>query len=129
MRQAVIDYLGTFKLTPFRLSDELPFSNSGVEMYLKNSKVLYVDQSQKITNNAYSTFSGLLIDEETTTVRVYLSTDAKQLPSTYEALINNIRAGRTALQPGYHKVECDVTTSYENDLMLTEIEFRFTKLI
>lgn len=129
MRTELVNYLKGLKLTHFRVSDELPFSNSGVPMFTKNSKVFYVDRPQQVTENLVTTLNGSLIDQSTTTVRVFLTTDAKQLPLTYDAMVQSVRAGRDSLKAGFHRAECDVTSSYDDDLLQTEFEFRFTKLL
>ena len=129
MRQDLLTYLKGLKLTSFKVSDELPFSSSGTPLFTKNSKVLYVDQPQQIAENVLTTLSGPLIDQSTTTIRVFLTSDAKQLPSTYDAMVQSVKAGRTALKAGYHRAECYVVTTYDNDLLQTEFEFRFTKLL
>jgi hypothetical protein len=91
--------------------------------------VFYVDQPQQITENLVTTLNGSLIDQTVTTIRVFLTTDAKQLPQTYDAMLTQVRSGRDALKAGFHRAECDIVTSYDDDLLQTEFEFRFTKLL
>ena len=130
MRTELLDYLKALKLKNYNVSDELPFSNSGTVMYLKNIKRIYADLEQ-ITNEPFiQLFGDYNIDSEVTSVRLYFSTDAKQLPSDYSTLINQIRSGKNVpTEVKYHRREVTNTTTFENDLMITEFEFRFTKLI
>lgn len=129
MRQELLDYIATHKLRNYKLSQELPFSNSGTVMYLKNPKSIYVDEDQVTTEPLIQMLNGNDIDGEVTTVRVYLATDAKQQPSDYSSVVNVLRNGKALLGTGYFRKECDVTTEFENDLQVTTVEYRFTKLL
>lgn len=128
MRTEILNYLKDQKFKNFNVSDELPFSNSGTALYLKNPKRVYADLEQ-ITSEPFLQTFGTGVDSEVHSVRLYFTTDAKQLPSDYSTVISAIRAGKgvpTELQ--FFRREVNSTTSYENDLMVTEFEFRFTKL-
>lgn len=128
MREAILDYLRGLKLKTFAVSNELPFSNSGVEMYLKNPKKIYVDESQIVKEDFIPTF-GAAPQSNTTTNRVYFSSDAKLQPVDYSSLITLIKDAKDIpAAQDYFRRAVNVTTSYQNDLMLTEIEFTFTKL-
>lgn len=128
MREDLLDYINSLRLKNFKLSTELPFSNSGIVMYLKNPKTIYVDEEQ-VTNQPFTQLlNGTDIMEETTTVRVYFSTDAKQKPTDYSTVVQNILLWKLLNNNGYHRKEVDNTSEYENDLQVTTIEFRFTKI-
>ena len=128
MRTEILNYIKGLKLKNLNVSDELPFSNSGVELYLKNPKRIYVDL-ENITNEPLIQTFDYAIDSEVHTVKVYFTTDAKQLLSDYASVISSIRAGKdVATDLKYHKREVSNGISYENDMIVTEIEFRFTKL-
>lgn len=129
MRTELRNYIVGLKSKTFKVSDELPFSNSGTAMYLKNAKTVYVDEDQITTEPLVQTLSGNDIDSDVITARVYFSTDAKQQPSDYAVFVSQIKGWKYLVGNNeYHRRECDVTTSYENDLQVTEFEFRFTKL-
>lgn len=129
MRTAIYDYIKALSLGTFKLSDERPFDASGNPLYIKNMKSIYVDNAQITHDNLISTLDGLVIVAETTSVRAYFSTDAKQLPSNYSSLVNSIRSARTTTDiTGVNRREVDVTTRYEEDKMITEFEFRFTNI-
>jgi hypothetical protein len=129
MRTAIYDYIKGLSLGQFRLSDERPFDASGQALYLKNMKTVYVDQEQITHETLIATLDGVNINAETTSVRVYFSTDAKQLPSNYSSLTASMKLARNAAAiQGVNRREVDVTTSYDEDKMITEFEFRFTKL-
>lgn len=128
MRTELLNYLKDQKFKNFNVSDELPFSSSATALYLKNPKRIYVDLEQVSSEPLIPTF-GNSIDAEVHSVRLYFTTDAKQLPSDYSSVVSSIKAGKgitTDLQ--FFRRQVLNSTSYENDLMLTEFEFRFTKL-
>lgn len=129
MRTELLAYLKSLQLKNWNVSDELPFSNSGTALYLKNIKRIYVDLEQ-ITNEPFiQLFGDYNIDSEVHSVRLYFSTDAKQLPSDYSTLVGQIRAGKNVtIADKFIRREITSSTSFENDLMITEFEFRFTKL-
>lgn len=130
MRTELYDYIDGISKGTFSLTNELPWSSSGQPLYMNNYKRIYVDRDQYTTEAVIAMMNGLTIDNEITTVRVYFTTDAKQLPSNYEALVALIRDGKDiASANDYFKRECDVTTSFDADAMVTEFEFRFTKII
>lgn len=130
MRQTILDILKALSLGTFSVTEELPWSSSGVPLYVKNFKKIYVDQPQTVTEELIPLLSGCSILNEITTVRVYFTTDAKQLPNNYDTLAAAIKASKDNTSiTGFSKRECDVSTSFEADSMVTEFEFRFTKII
>ena len=130
MRQLLIDYFGGLNLGGLTLSQELPFNSSNTPLYVKNAKKIYVDRTQYVTEPIVLTLDGLNVSNEIASVRVYFSADAKQLPPSYEDVLVDLRAGKDAIDvQGYQRRECLVNTSYQEDLMITELEYRFTKLI
>ena len=130
MRQQILDYINTLSLGSFSLSQELPWSSSGTPLYLSNIKKIYVDRSQFTNDPLLSTLDGLIINSEITSVKVYFASDAKLLPANYDTLVSNIKLAKdVSTIEGVNRRECDVLTTFENDTLVTEFEFRFTKLI
>ena len=130
MRQQLIDYIGTQNLGGFILSQELPFSSSGVPLYQKNAKRIYVDRTQFSNEPLIVTMDGTQIDSEIASVRVYFASDAKQLPPNYDTVVTSLRAGKdTATITGVSRRECIISSSFDEDLLITELEFRFTTII
>ena len=128
MRQDIIDYINTLSLGSFILSQELPWTDSGLALYLKNVKRIYVDNTIYAKEPLIQTFDGS-IDSDVSTVRVYFSADAKQIPSNYDDVISGLRAVKNiSLNDGTYRREVNVDTTFENDLLVTELEYRFTKL-
>jgi len=129
MRQEILDYINTVNLGTFFLSTELPWVDGGVPLYLKNLKKIYVDVVEFSNNPLISALNGLAINSETSIVRLYFACDAKTLPSNYEAVVTNLKAGKDITTiAGVNARECEVTTDLENDVLVTTLEYRFTKI-
>lgn len=128
MRQEVIDYCQSISLGSFTVSSEIPFDDSGVPLYLKNAKRIYVDLPQYATDRLVSALDGLTVSNELATVRVVFSADAKSLPANYEALVSDLRLAKDITLDGVYRREVDVSTEFEQDMLVTELELRFTKL-
>jgi hypothetical protein len=128
MRQEVIDYCQSISLGSFTVSSEIPFDDSGVPLYLKNAKRIYVDLPQYATDRLVSALDGLTVSNELATVRVVFSADAKSLPANYETLVSDLRLAKDITLSGVYRREVDVKTDFEQDMLVTELELRFTKL-
>jgi hypothetical protein len=73
---------------------------------------------------------GTQVDSEIASVRVYFASDAKQLPPNYDTVVTSLRAGKdTSTITGVTRRDCIISTSFEEDLLITELEFRFTTII
>ena len=130
MRTEVLEYLQQQNLGTYIVSTELPWSESGVPLYTKNLKKIYVDVDQYITDPVITTLSGLNISLETKAVRVYLANDAKSIPPNYDEVVSVIKGAKDINNTdGYNRREADVTTSFDADRLVTEIELRYIKLI
>jgi hypothetical protein len=130
MRDELFDYVSGLDLGGFTLSNELPWTESAIPLYQKNPRRIYIDVDQYTTEPLLLTLNGLVIGSEISTVRVYFSCDAKQVPSNYSILVSDLRAGKDITTiSGVNRRECDVNTEFVNDLLITELEYRFTKLI
>ena len=127
MRSLLVDYFNSLNLGTFLLSQELPWVESGTALYLKNPKRIYVDVTQYTSEPLTVALNGQHINQEVATVRVYFSADAKQLPADYEQVVIDLKSGRNIQIDGVFRRECEVSTNYENDMLVTTLEFRFTK--
>jgi hypothetical protein len=129
MRTDVIDYLQTQNFGTFIVSTELPFSESGTPLYIKNLKKVYVGVDQYIVEPIITTLNGVNITRDTVAVTVYLANDAKSLTPNYDEVVGLIRAAKDILPTaGFSSREVDVQTSFEADKLITQIELRFIKL-
>jgi len=130
MREQVLDYIANVNLGGFFVTQALPWSESGTPLYLKNLKTIYVDAVQYTTEPFLSTLNSLSLQNEVQTVRVFFASDAKTLPPNYTDLVTELRlVNNIVTVPGVHQREVDISTSMENDMMITELEYRFTKLL
>jgi hypothetical protein len=130
MRQAIYDHIDGVSKGTFSLTNELPWDSSGSPLYLKNPKRIYVNVDQVTEELVYATLNGVCINNEVSTVSVYFACDAKQLPANYETLVSGIRLAKNSTDiTGVSRRECDVTTSFESDMLVTEFEFRFINII
>jgi hypothetical protein len=130
MRDEILEFVQTLNLGTVTVSSELPWTDNDVPLYLKNLKKVYVDIDQITSEPFITTLSGLNISNEVTSVRIYFANDAKVLLPNYSEVIANLREAKdiTTIQ-GVQRRDVVVTTSIENDVLVTELEFRFTKLL
>jgi len=129
MRQEVIDYVQGLNLGTFIVSTELPWTDNTVPLYLKNLKKVYVGVDEYQVNPIITTLSGLNITEDVNIVRIYFANDAKQIPPNYGDVVDQLRATKNInTSIGFHRREVDVTTSFDADRLVTELELRFIKL-
>lgn len=130
MRTEILAYLNANKITGFNPSAELPWDSNGTPLYVKNYKSIYVDQDQVSQEPLIDVLNGTGVVTQTTTVRAYVTTDAKQVPSNLAALIAMISAARlTTGISGVTQRTTQVTTSLQNDAQITQFEFSFSQLI
>ena len=129
MRQEVLDYINGLALGGFLVSQEVPWSDNAIPLYRKNLKKIYVDNVEYISEPLIATLGTLSINQQTQSTRIYFANDAKTVPSNYDTLGQDlILAKNIAIADGTNRRDATVAVSYENDVMVTEIEIRFTKL-
>lgn len=129
MREQVIDYIRGLNLGSYTVSEEVPRDESGTPLYIRNPKRIYVDVNQFNETPLITTLSGFNLHSFTTSVSVIFSTDAKKLPQNYTSLVGElILAKDINSTEGYNSREAVVTTVTENDLLVTQIEYSYTKI-
>jgi hypothetical protein len=130
MRSIVIDYLNQNKVTGFTATDMLPFNSSGLPLYQNNFKTIYVDQPQTVQEPLIDVLNGHGVVNETTTITVYVVTDAKKLPPNYDAVVSMIKNARLdSAISGVTQRATTVSTEYQADAMVTQFNINFRKLI
>ncbi len=128
MRQAIIDGISALTLGTFSVSSELPWDAAGQPLYFKNYKVFYVSEPDSEESNLFNTMNAMVFANKTTTINVFVVCDAKQQPTNYDAIVSAVRDVKiTNSITGVVSRECDITTTFEADAMLTEFVFRFTE--
>ena len=128
MREEFIELLKKLDIVSYKVSEELPFSNSNIPMYIKNVKYIYVDNDISTIETLIPIMSGVNVEVDIQTIRIYLSNDAKKLPPDYSSTVSLIRDTKESITGNYYKRECVIETSFENDISLTTFEFKFYKI-
>jgi hypothetical protein len=131
MRDTVIELIQDTDTGVFTLSQELPYEVDGMMLYEKNAKKIYVDLAQILETSAIPTLDNNSILNQTTTINVYFSCEASRLPS-YDEVITNLKMLKDAAEIralGYHSRTVEVTTAYVDNLLVTTLQYQFTKLI
>ncbi len=129
MRTQVLDYIKGLSLGGYSYTDAFPYDDSGEPLYIKNVKRIYVDPLQVETTPAVQTLQGFSISNETNIVSIYFASDAKQVPANYDSVVQLLKAGKNinTIEGGFTR-ECDVSTEYVNDLLVTTVELRYVQL-
>jgi biopolymer transport protein ExbD len=129
MRTQVVDRIKSLALNGVSLSAELPYDESGAAIYIKNPKTLYVDRTQYETVPLIQALNGLNINNTTTSVSVYLAVDAKNPLTQLDSIIQSLRDVTSSIElDGTHTRESTVSTEYENDLLIVNVEYRLTRI-
>lgn len=130
MRTEILEYLQTLNLGAVTVSTELPWVENDVPLYLKNLKRVYVGTDVVTAEPFLQALNGFNLSNEVTSVSVYFACDAKVLLPNYSEILDDLKAGRNIVTiPGVQRREVDVSTSVESDVLVTEVEYRFTKLL
>jgi hypothetical protein len=130
MRSQVLDYLDQNKVTGYTVTQELPWDSSGAPLYLKNFKRIYVDRDQVVQEPLIDTLDGNGIINETTTVRVYVTTDAKTVPSNLDTLVSVIKTARLASEiSGVTQRLTQVESDFVGDALVTQFDLSWRQLI
>ena len=129
MRSEVLDYIKGLNLQSYNVSDEIPRTESGISLYLKNPRRIYVDTTEYDEIPLIRTLGSVDVHTYTQTVTILFSTDAKNLPSNYDALVGQLISAKDVnTTEGFNGREASVTTTTEEDLLVTQIQIGFTKI-
>jgi hypothetical protein len=129
MRQAIIDGISALSLGTFAVSSELPWSASGQPLYEKNFKVFYVSEPDSTESNLFNTLDAGVFAKKDSTINVFVVVDAKQQPSNYDSLVQGVRDVKNTTDiTGVTSRECNISTTFQNDSLLTQFIFRFTEV-
>jgi hypothetical protein len=130
MRELILAWLQDNAVTGYTVTAELPWDSSGQPLYLNNMKRIYVDQPQTVQEPLIDVLNGHGVVNETTTVSIYLATDAKKLPANYDAVASMIKS--TRLDPaitGVTQRATTVSTEFDADVLVSQFDINFRKLI
>lgn len=129
MRTEIIDYVQGLNLGTFTVSTELPYTESGQALYVKNPKRIYVDEEQIISEPIIQALDGLTVINEETSVTIFFSVDGKLVPANYDTVLTALKGAKDITTiSGIFRRELDVSTGYDGDLLVTELVIRFNKI-
>lgn len=130
MRTEVVNAIKNLGLTGYKISNELPYDESGVELFVKNPKSIYVDRERIDISPILTTLDAQDISNEATSVTAYFAIDAKQIPANYDSTLTSLRSVKNAItRAGANSRETIVSSRYEGDLLIVELEYRLTRVI
>jgi len=130
MRDEILNGIKALTLGTMTVSDNLPWDESGTPLYTKNLKTFYVDEADETESTSLATLDGLDFGNRVTTVRVFIAVDAKQKPTNFHTIARQVQELRNLRTiTGVTARECDVTGSFESDVLVKEFEFRFTEFL
>ena len=111
-------------LTQFAVSQELPWSQNGTPLYLKNMKKIYVDRERQEETTLIPTLNGGEVFQDDLITEVYVAVDAKNTPSQLDALITKILGVKSTINVVNFGSESDYTVDKQEDVLIYTFEFR-----
>ena len=130
MRTEILDYFKANKVNGYTLTQELPWDTQGNPLYLKNFKYIYVDSDQIAQEPLIDVLNGAGIVNQITTVRTFITTDAKNQPSNYATMVSTFMNARLDTDiTGVTQRATQVSTEFIGDAQITQFDFSFRQLI
>jgi hypothetical protein len=131
MRTVIYNYIKDLKLRNYILVDGLPWEGNGTPLYLNNKKHIFIETAQTSQSPVFDTLDNKAgAVDEVITVSVFFVNDAKKLPLDYDSTIELLKGARTAVgTERYSQKLCQVTSSFQEDAIVTKLEFSFRKLL
>jgi len=102
------------------ISQELPFDSGGIPLYNKNMNVVYVDEQDIVVEQLYRTLDQGDVNQTTTTVNAYLSTDAKNQFNDINTVVANLLIARNVVTN-----VTDSNSDYESEITDDVITYTF----
>ena len=109
------------------ISQELPFDSGGSPLYDKNLNVVYVDEQDIVVEQLYRTLDQGDVNQTTTTVNAYLSTDAKNQFNDINTVVANLLLSRNAIT-NVTDSNSDYETEIVDDVITYTFEYNFTTI-
>ena len=113
--------------TAYKVSSELPFESSGIPLYVKNKKTLYVDDQLDNRIQLYRTLDQGEVYQTETQVLAFLCVDAKNPPSDIDAVVSAVLDARNVIT-GTQINEATVTNEITEDEITYTFEYNITKI-
>lgn len=130
MRDLILELVQNTDTGILAVSQELPYSVDGTALYLKNAKKIYVDLAQITRANFITTLDNQSISNITTSIKVFFSNEAKTIPG-YDDIVTNLASIKDSTgvrSLGYVQRNCTSSTEYIDNMLVTTLEFEFTKI-
>jgi len=128
MRTELLTYLTAQLTGTIKTSQELPWTEGNDALYLKNARRVYLDEPNTEQTELFPTLGSLTINARVTTIRWYLSVDAKNRNADLDSAITILGSAKDITTLAVWQRQFDYTTTIENDRIIYEGEYRFTNL-
>lgn len=126
MKTELLAYLTAQLTASIKTSQELPFEEGNNPLYMRNPRRVYLDEPKTEQRSMYATLGGCNINERITTVKAFLSVDAKNRNQDLDQALNILSSAKDITTiTGVHKREFDYITTIDNDRLIYEMEYRF----
>lgn len=128
MRTELLTYLTANLTGSIKTSEELPWQEGTNPLYIKNARRVYLDEPNTEQSEFLPTLGSLAINTRVTTIRWYLSVDAKNRNADLDSAITTLGSAKDITTIAVWQRQFDYTTTIENDRVIYEGEYRFTNL-
>ena len=129
MRTELLTYLTANLTGDIKTSQELPWSEGLNPLYIKNARRVYLDEPNTEQDDFLPTLGTLSINARITTVRWFLSMDAKNRNADLDSALTILGSAKDITTiTGVWQRQFDYTTTIDNDRIIYEGEYRFTNL-
>jgi hypothetical protein len=129
MRTELLTYLTAQLTGSIKTSQELPWQEGTNPLYIKNARRVYLDEPVTEQTDFLPTLGSLSINARITTVRWYLSVDAKNRNTDLDSALTILGSAKDITTiTGVWQRQFDYTTVIDGDRLIYEGEYRFTNL-
>ena len=129
MRTELLTYLTANLTGTIKTSEELPWQEGTNPLYIKNARRVYLDEPNTEQEDFLPTLGSCSINTRVTTIRWYLSVDAKNRNTDLDSAITILGSAKDITTiTGVFQRQFDYTTTIDNDRIIYEGEYRFTNL-
>jgi hypothetical protein len=125
MRTQLLAYLTQALTGSIKVSEELPFEQGTVPLYLKNLRRVYLAEPERQQEQLLATLD-TDINQTITRVAGYLTVDAKNRNPDIDSALQVLgqALNQTTISNSFRK-EFDYTTTIQDDTITYEFEYRF----
>ena len=106
------------------ISQELPFDSGGNPLYEKNPNVVYVDEQEIAVETLYKTLDTSNVNQTTTTINAYFTTDAKNQFNNIDTVVANLLIARNVIDNTLES-NSDYETEITDDVMTYTFQYNF----